>query len=160
MLKIKFITVGSLAERHWRDACDEYKKRISAAAKITEVQLKEAKVPSAPSDAEICAALESEADKILDEIPPRSLVFAMCIEGRQYSSVELAAMIDGKLSEGISEICFIIGSSHGLSDRVKQRADVRLSMSRLTFPHQLARVMLYEAVYRCLEINKGSRYHK
>lgn len=160
MLKIKFITVGSLAERHWRDACDEYKKRLSASTKVTEVQLKEARVPSDPSDAEINAALEAEADKILSEISPRSCTFAMCIEGRQYSSTDLAGIIDSKMSAGISEINFIIGSSHGLSDRVKQRADVRLSMSLLTFPHQLARVMLYEAVYRCLEINKGTRYHK
>lgn len=160
MLKIKFITVGSLAERHWRDACDEYKKRLGASARVTEVHLKEAKLPSAPSDAEINAALEAEADKILAEISPRSCTFALCIEGKQYSSCELAAMIDTKMSEGISDINFIIGSSHGMSDRVKKRADVRLSMSRLTFPHQLARVMLYEAVYRCLEINKGTKYHK
>lgn len=160
MLKIKFITVGSLAERHWRDACGEYKKRLSASAKVIEVQLKEAKVPSDPSDAEINAALEAEADKILAEISPRSCTFAMCIEGKQYSSAGLAEIIDSKMSSGISEINFIIGSSHGLSDRVKQRADIRLSMSLLTFPHQLARVMLYEAVYRCLEINKGTKYHK
>lgn len=160
MLKIKFITVGSLAERHWRDACDEYKKRLSASAKISEVQLKEARVPGDPSDAEINAALEAEADKILAEISPRSCTFAMCIEGKQYSSAALAEIIDSKMSSGISEINFIIGSSHGLSDRVKQRADIRLSMSLLTFPHQLARVMLYEAVYRCLEINKGTKYHK
>lgn len=160
MLKIKFITVGSLAERHWRDACDEYKKRLSASAKVCEVQLKESRVANESSDAEINAALEAEADKILAEISPRSCTFAMCIEGKQYSSVELAKIIDAKMSAGISELSFIIGSSHGLSDRVKQRADVRLSMSLLTFPHQLARVMLYEAVYRCLEINKGTKYHK
>lgn len=160
MLKINFITVGSLSESHWRSACDEYKKRLSAAAKVNEIQLKEAKISKDPSPSEIGAALEAEADRILDEIPPRSCVFALCIEGKQYSSTELASMIDTKMSEGIGDLCFIIGSSHGLSERVKKRSDVRLSMSKLTFPHQLARVMLYEAVYRCLEINKGSKYHK
>lgn len=160
MLKINFITVGTLSERHWRDACDEYKKRLGAAAKVCEIQLKEVKVPKDPSAAEIDAALEAEADRILAEIPARSYTFALCVEGKQYTSPELAAMIDAKMSEGIGDICFIIGSSHGLSKRVKNRADVCLSMSKLTFPHQLARVMLYEAVYRCLEINRGSKYHK
>lgn len=160
MLKINFITVGTLSESHWKDACEEYKKRLSASAKVCDIQLKEAKLPKNPSDAEISACLEAEADKILSELPPRSFTAALCIEGKQLSSEELAELIDTKMSEGIGELNFIIGSSHGLSDRVKARADLRLSMSRLTFPHQLARVMLYEAVYRCLEINRGSRYHK
>ncbi len=160
MLKIKFIVLGTLNESHWRDACEEYKKRLSASCRVTEVQLKEEKVPKNPSDGEITAALEAEADRILGEISPRSVTVAMCVEGKQLTSPELAEFIDRKATEGASEINFIIGSSHGLSPRVKAAAGMRLSMSKLTFPHQLARVMLYEAVYRAQEINKGTKYHK
>lgn len=160
MLKIKFIVLGTLSEKHWKDACDEYKKRLGATCKITEIQLKEEKLPSNPSDAEIEAALEAEAKKILTEISPRSVTVALCIEGKQLSSLELAAYIDKKMSEGASEINFIIGSSFGLSDKVKNAADFKFSMSKLTFPHQLARVMLYETVYRAGEINRGTKYHK
>lgn len=160
MLKINFIAVGTLSEGYWRDAAAEYAKRLSASARVREVPIKEARLPKNPSPAEIAAALDTEADAILKELSPKSCTFALCIEGRQYSSEELAAVIDAKMTGGCGEFNFIIGSSCGLSDRVKTAADVRLSMSKLTFPHQLARVMLYEAVYRCLEINRGSKYHK
>lgn len=160
MLKLKFITVGSLAEKHWRDACDEYKKRLSLSFKVEDCELKETKIAKDPTEGDIRAVLENEADKILSQIPPRAFTVALCIEGKQLSSTELAALIDTKATEGYSDICFIIGSSHGLSERVKKAANARLSMSRLTFPHQLARVMLFEAVYRAGEINRGSKYHK
>ena len=160
MLKIKFIVLGTLSEKHWKDACEEYKKRLGAACKITEIQLKEEKLPQNPSDAEIKAALDAEAKKILSEISPRSITVSLCVEGKQLSSPELAAYIDKKTSEGASEINFIIGSSYGLSPKVKESSDLRLSMSKLTFPHQLARVMLYETVYRACEINRGTKYHK
>ena len=160
MLKIKFITVGSLAERHWREACDEYKKRLSLTFKVEDCELKETKITKNPTDGDISKVLEDEADRILAQIPQRSFVVALCIEGKQLTSEELASLIDTKACEGYSDICFIIGSSHGLSDRVKKSANVKLSMSKLTFPHQLARVMLFEAVYRAGEINRGSKYHK
>lgn len=160
MLKIKFITVGSLAERHWREACDEYKKRLSLTCKVEDCELKESKISKNPSEGDIRQVLEDEADRILSQIPPRAFIVALCIEGKQLSSEELAALIDTKATEGYSDMCFIIGSSHGLSDRVKSAAHVRLSMSKLTFPHQLARVMLFEAVYRASEINRGTKYHK
>ena len=160
MLKIKFITVGSLAERHWREACEEYKKRLSQSFKIEDCELKETKVAKNPTDGDIARVLDDEADRILAQIPSRAYVIALCIEGKQISSEELASLIDTKATEGYSDICFIIGSSHGLSDRVKAAANHRLSMSKLTFPHQLARVMLFEAVYRAGEINKGTKYHK
>ena len=160
MLKIKFITVGSLSEKFWVDACDEYKKRLSQAYKVSEVQLKEERLPKNPSDGEIAAALNAEGEKILAEIPPRSTLVALCIEGKQLSSPELASFMDREATNGSSEICFVIGSSYGLCDKVKNAANLRLSMSKLTFPHQLARVMLHEAVYRAGEILKGSRYHK
>lgn len=160
MLKLKFITVGSLAERHWREACEEYKKRLSLSFKVEDWELKETKIAKNPTDGDISKVLEDEADRIMAQIPQRAFVVALCIEGKQLTSEELAALVDSKATEGYSDICFIIGSSHGLSERVKKAANVKLSMSKLTFPHQLARVMLFEAVYRAGEINRGSKYHK
>lgn len=160
MLKFKIITVGSLSEAYWKNACDEYKKRLSLSCKITETELKEARLPQNPSAAEIKNCLETEADKIVESIPKTCRVVALCIEGVHYTSEELAGVIDKAGNEGIPELCFIIGSSHGLSDRIKQRADIKMSMSALTFPHQLARVMLYEAIYRSCQIIKGTKYHK
>jgi len=160
MLKIKFINVGSLSEQHWKGACEEYKKRLGLTCRVTECTLKEAKIAKDPTDGEIAKALEAEAAAILAEIPPRAYSVALCIEEKQLSSEELAELLDSKACEGFSEICFIIGSSHGLSDKVKKACNARISMSRLTFPHQLARVMLFEAVYRAEEINRGTKYHK
>ena len=117
-------------------------------------------MPKNPTDGDIQKALSDEAEKIIEKIPPRAYVIALCIEGKQLSSEELAALLDAKACEGYSSVCFIIGSSHGLSDKVKGLASYKMSMSRLTFPHQLARVMLSEAVYRAVEINKGTKYHK
>ena len=160
MLKIKFITVGSLAKSYWRDACEEYKKRLSQTCKVEDCELKETKIANNPTEGDIRKVLESEGERILSQIPPKAYTVALCIEGKQLSSEELAGLLDSKASEGYSDICFIIGSSHGLCDTVKRAADARISMSRLTFPHQLARVMLFEAVYRANEINKGTKYHK
>lgn len=160
MLKLKFIVTGALSEKHWRDACEEYKKRLSATCKVSEVQFKEEKLSGEPSEKEIEKALIKEGERIKAETGERSITVAMCIEGKQMSSPELAEYLDRKATEGFSEINFIIGSSYGLSPEIKNKADLKLSMSKLTFPHQLARVMLYEAVYRATEINKGTKYHK
>ena len=160
MLKIKIVTVGALSEPHWRAACEEYKKRLTGAASVTEVCLKEERLKSSPSESEIKHALDAEGDRILAEIPKRSFVVPLCIEGRQFSSEQLAARFDSAASAGKSEMCFIVGSSYGLSDKVKAAGDLMLSMSALTFPHQLARVMLYETVYRCISILSGGKYHK
>ncbi len=160
MLKVNIIAVGSLSEPHWRAACDEYRKRLSGRVDVTETEIKEERLKNDPSEAEIKRALEAEAEKIISAIPKKSLVVPLCIEGKQFSSEELAKKIDGAASSGKSGICFIIGSSFGLSDRVKALGDVKLSMSELTFPHQLARVMLYETVYRSFSILSGGKYHK
>ncbi len=160
MSKIKLIVMGQLTDRYYREAADEYIKRMSRISPITEVELKCQRLSDDPSDGEIAAALSKEADAILQEIPKRALVCALCIEGKQLSSEELAAKIEQSESGGISDLCFIIGSSFGLDERVKQRADLRLSMSKMTFPHKLARVMLLEQLYRAAEINRNSRYHK
>ena len=159
MVGVKFITLGTLKEQYLRDAAAEYEKRLSAFCKIQIVQLKEEKLPDSPSESEIEKALEREAEKVLAEIPPRAYKIAMCVEGKQFSSEELAEKL-GEISVRYGEVCFIIGSSHGLSDKVKKACDARISVSRLTFPHQLMRVLLLEAVYRGFNILKGTKYHK
>lgn len=160
MIKIKIIAHGTLSEKYWQEARNEYIKRLRPFADITEIELKEHPVPPKARDGDIAAALEAENAKILAEIPPKAVKIAMCIEGKQYSSEALAAMLSREASMGRGEFCFIIGSSHGLSPKIKQAADIRLSMSEMTFPHQLARIMLYEAIYRSTQINHGSKYHK
>ncbi len=160
MIKCKLIVLGQLSEPHWRAACEEYKKRLSHICSMQEVELREVRTGRDPGAKEITAALEREADLILAQIPPRAFTVALCIEGKQYDSPTLAALLEEKLTGGASELCFIIGSSHGLSERVKKAAHLKFSMSALTFPHQLARVMLYECIYRCTEIRRGSPYHK
>ena len=159
MLNVKFITLGTLKEAYLRDAAAEYEKRLGAFCRFELVQLKEERLSDDPSDSEIKNALSKESEKILTLIPPRAYVVAMCVEGKQLSSPELADKLE-EVSSRTSDICFIIGSSFGLADAVKQRADLRLSVSKLTFPHQMMRVLLLESVYRGFNILKGTRYHK
>ena len=159
MATIKFITVGQLKESYLREAVSEYEKRLSGFCKVENVNLKEYKVPQDPSDAEIQKALSEEAKTILATIPDRAYKIIMCVEGKQFSSEELSDKIDKAFSVS-SEIVFVIGSSHGLHDSVKNIADIKLSVSKLTFPHQLMRPLLLEAVYRCMTIIKGTKYHK
>jgi len=159
MLNVKFIVIGNLKESNLRDAAAEYEKRLSAFCRFETVQLKEEKLPDDPSDTEIQKALEREALQIEKSISPRAYRIAMCVEGNQLSSEELAERI-GKIEQTAGEIVFIIGSSFGLADSVKRSAYMRLSVSKMTFPHQLMRVLLLEGVYRAFNIRKGTRYHK
>ena len=159
MLNVKFITLGTLKESYLREAAAEYEKRLSGFCRFDSVQLKEERLPDDPSESEIRSALEREAQKILALVPPRAYVVAMCVEGKQISSPEFAEKLE-EISSRTSDVCFIIGSSFGLCESVKQRADMRLSISKLTFPHQLMRVVLLEAVYRAFNIQKGTKYHK
>ena len=159
MLNVKFITLGTLKEAYLRDAAAEYEKRLGAFCRFELVQLKEERLSDDPSDSEIKNALSKESEKILALIPARAYVVAMCVEGKQLTSPELADKLE-EISARTSDVCFIIGSSFGLADAVKQRADLRLSVSKLTFPHQLMRVILLETVYRAFNIQKGTRYHK
>ena len=159
MLSVKIITVGTLKEGYLRDAVAEYSKRLSAFCKLSVIQLKEAKLSDDPSEKEIASALDAEAKMILAETSPRSYKIAMCVEGKQMPSEKLAKKLEDISSEA-SEVCFIIGSSFGLSDTVKNAADLKLSMSELTFPHQLLRVMLLESIYRAFTITAGTKYHK
>ena len=159
MAQITLITVGTLKEAYLKDAVSEYKKRLSQYAKVDEVNIKEERIVNEDDQSEIKRALEIEADKILAAIPKGSGKIALCVEGKQYDSVGLAKLI-GRMNDESGKIALIIGSSHGLSDRVKKECDVRLSISELTFPHQLMRVVLYEALYRSFTILAGKKYHK
>ncbi len=159
MLNVKLITLGTLKEPYLRDAALEYEKRLGAFCRFEHLQLKEEKLSENPSESEIKNALAKEGERILSLVPSRAYCIAMCVEGKQLSSEELAERFES-ISLEASELCFIIGSSFGLSDKVKQRADFRLSVSRLTFPHQLMRVVLLEAIYRAFNIQKGTKYHK
>lgn len=159
MLQLKIIAVGNVKEKYFRDACDEYMKRLQGFCRPEICELKEAKLADSPSRGEIAAALSDEADRILAQIPPKAYVCVLAVEGKEYSSEELASLIEAKTQQYPS-LCFIIGSSYGLDDKVKKRADSLISFSKLTFPHRLFRVMLLESVYRAFTINKGTGYHK
>ena len=160
MLSIKIIATGDFKENYLRDACTEYKKRLGAWCRLEEIVLKEEKLPDNPSEVQIERALEAEEKRVLEKISPKAYVIAMCVEDKQLSSEELSDKLNEITLSGKSELVFIIGSSYGLSNDVKQRADYKLSISRLTFPHQLLRVILHETIYRSLSILNGTKYHK
>ena len=159
MLRIKLIVTGNLKEAYWRDAAAEYEKRLGAYAKVEIAELKEHRLPECPTEGEIATALEREADAVLAAIPARAYTVALCVEGKQLSTEQLAAKIDTVMRDN-GELCLIIGSSHGLSPRVKSAAQFRLSVSALTFPHQMMHVLLLETVYRSLSLLHGGKYHK
>lgn len=160
MININIICVGKLKEDYLRAACAEYQKRLGAFCRINIIELAPARLPESPNDSQIAAALADEADRILAKISNSDAVFAMCIEGKMLSSEALSAEIDKLAVDGFGSLCFVIGGSHGLDPRVKSRAKIRLSMSPMTFPHQLARVMLLEQIYRSFMISNGGKYHK
>ena len=158
-MTIDIIAVGSLKEEYLRAATAEYLKRLSAYCEVSLCELKEFRLPERPSDAEIAAALESEAGKILAEIPQKAFTVTLCVEGKEHTSEQLAGFIDDvRMQSGT--MCIIIGSSYGLSERVKQASRARVSFSRMTFPHQLMRVMLLEQLYRGMNISVGGKHHK
>ena len=160
MLNITIIAIGKLKEQYLRDASAEYTKRLSTLCKLTIVELPAEKLSDNPSQKEVLNALMAEGKKIIEKIPKGSRVYAMCIEGKQRSSEELSLELDTAAANGISSVTFIIGGSFGLSDDVKALSSHRLSMSRMTFPHQIARIMLLEQIYRSLQISIGTKYHK
>ena len=160
MLTVNIICIGKLKEAYLRDAQSEYSKRLTPFCKLNIIELDEYALPQNPSDAQINQGLEKEGKDILSHIAKDAYVYAMCIEGKQRSSTVLSAEIDRLQVDGNSNLTFIIGGSFGLSDEVKSRANARLSMSEMTFPHQLARVMLLEQIYRSFQISSGTKYHK
>lgn len=159
MINVTVITVGNLKESYWRDALAEYEKRLGAFCKLNVVQLKEYKLSENPSQTEISAALTEEGKRILAAIPPRAYRIALCVEGVQFSSEDLAQKIQAA-TDREGSLCLVIGSSFGIAPEVKAACDLRLSVSKLTFPHQMMRVLLLEVLYRSFSILKGTKYHK
>lgn len=160
MFQITLITVGKLKEKFYQSAVAEYEKRLKGYCSFQLLELPETRLPDNPSPAEITAGLEKEAQLIFDKVPKGAWFCVLTPEGKELSSEGLAQkMADIKLS-GKSSACFLIGSSFGIADRVKQAADFRLSMSPMTFPHHLARVMVLEQLYRAETIQAGTKYHK
>ena len=160
MLSVHLICVGKLKEKFYREAVEEYTKRLSGYCKLNLVELPEQKLPQNPSQGEIAAALEKEAAAIRGKIPASSALIAMCVEGKEKSSEELADLFLTLEQSSDKHIVFVIGGSYGLHPSIKKEARVRLSMSPMTFPHHLARVMVLEQIYRAFKINEGSSYHK
>ena len=160
MQKVTILCVGKLKEKFYVDAVAEYTKRLGRFCKLDIVELAEERLPEDPSPAQIEAALAKEADAIRGKLPVSAYVIAMCVEGKTRSSEELAQLMADSASRGGSHLVFLIGGSFGLHPSVKTLAAEKLSMSPMTFPHHLARVMLLEQVYRAYQINAGSKYHK
>ena len=160
MLSINIICIGKIKEKYWTDAIAEYKKRLSAFCRFTVTELDEEKTYRTPNPTQIEAVLSAEGKRILGVLTKGSYVISMCVEGKMISSPELAEKLGDISLGGKSSVDFIIGGSWGLSDEVKRRSDFKLSMSRMTFPHQMARVVLCEQIYRAFEINNNGKYHK
>ena len=160
MLTVRLICVGKLGEKFWAEAVREYEKRLTAYCKLEIVELPEQRLPQNPSEGEIARALDKEAALIEAKLLSGAAVAALCIEGKPMSSEQLADYLSGLTVSGTSKLCLVIGGSCGLSPRIKQKAGLRLSMSPMTFPHHLARVMVLEQVYRALSITAGGKYHK
>ena len=164
MQRVTLLCVGKLKEKFYAEAAAEYAKRLSRYCKLEIVELAEERLPEDPSPAQIDAALAREAEAIRKKLPPSSRLVALCVEGRLRSSEELAqtmaawaAGVDNGLEK---RLVFLIGGSFGLHESIKAEAWTKLSMSPMTFPHHLARVMLLEQIYRVCQINAGTKYHK
>ena len=160
MQKVSVICVGKMKEKFYIDAAAEYVKRMSRFCKLEILELQEERLPDDPSPAQVEAALAKEAAAIRAKLPAGAYIIAMCVEGKTRSSEELARLMAESADRGFSHLVFLVGGSFGLHPSVKELAEVRLSMSPMTFPHHLARVMLLEQLYRGYQINAGSKYHK
>lgn len=159
MVQLTIIALGTLKEKYLSDAVEEYKKRLGAFAKVDCIEIKEERITDEDDATKTAAALLREGEKILQKLPKDSFKIALCVEGRTMDSTALAARI-GAAADQCGKIALVIGSSHGLSSSVKQACDLSLSISPLTFPHQLMRVILLEVLYRSFCIISGKKYHK
>lgn len=159
MQTVNVICIGKLKEKYFTEAVKEYSKRLSAFCKFNIIELDEEKLPDNPSQSQIDNTLKAEGARIIKKLTRGSMVIAMCIEGKMLSSEELSRTLD-KASFDFSTLDFIIGGSWGLSDEVKRLSHLKLSMSKMTFPHQLARVLLCEQIYRGYQIMNNGKYHK
>ncbi len=151
MQAISILSVGKLSQKYWKDACLEYSKRLCAYCRFKVIELKER--------GEDATALRREAEDFKAALPKKPYVIALCVEGKQLSSQQLATVIKDAAMNG-KELCFIIGSSQGIDENFKAECDERISLSAMTFPHQLARVVLTEQLYRSFNIISGGKYHK
>lgn len=160
MQRVTILCVGKLKEKFYIAAAAEYVKRLQRSCKLDIVELPEYRLPEEPSPAEIQKALQAEGAAIRERLPKGGAVVALCIEGKPCSSVELSRRMQELAVSGKSQLTFLIGGSVGLSEDLKRQADWRLSMSPMTFPHHLARIMLLEQIYRACQIAAGTKYHK
>ena len=158
-MKVTLICVGKVKEKFYRDAIKEYEKRLGAYIKLNTIEISDEKV-KVENDSEIALAMEKEGNNILSKIKDNQYVITLEILGKNLSSEEFASKIDNLMLTGKSDITLVIGGSYGLSDNVKKRSDFALSFSRMTFPHQMMRVVLLEQVYRAYRIITGASYHK
>lgn len=160
MFEITLIAMGKLKEKFYLSAAAEYEKRLKGYCQFKLLELPEVRLPDNPSPAEISAGLEKEADMILTKLPKGCWFCTLTPEGKMLSSEALAEKLTSVKNSGKSSACFLIGSSFGISPRIKEKADFKLSMSPMTFPHHLARIMVLEQIYRAEAIQAGSKYHK
>jgi 23S rRNA (pseudouridine1915-N3)-methyltransferase len=160
VINVHLIVLGKLKEKYMKEFASEYEKRLSAYCKLTVTELEPIKLSDNPSQTEIDNALSKETQMVKAKIPKGAFVFSMCIEGKQMSSEELSKKLDSIAVSGNSTVAFIIGSSFGLSDEIKNMSDFKFSMSKMTFPHKLARIMLTEQIYRAFSISNNGKYHK
>ena len=160
MLDVHILCVGKLKEKFYTEAAAEYVKRLGGYCRLTLTELPEERLPKSPSPAQIDAALEKEAAAVRARLPQNASLVALCVEGKLRSSEELARLVADWSLSSAKHLVFLIGGSYGLHPSLKERAWVKLSMSPMTFPHHLARVMLLEQLYRAFKINEGSDYHK
>ncbi|KFE42582.1 23S rRNA (pseudouridine(1915)-N(3))-methyltransferase RlmH [Staphylococcus agnetis] len=159
-MKITIIAVGKLKEKYWKQAIAEYEKRLTAYTKVEIIEVPDEKAPENMSDKEIEQVKEKEGQRILAKIKPQSTVITLEIQGKMLSSEGLAKEMDQRMTQGASDFTFIIGGSNGLHQDVMKRSNFALSFSKMTFPHQMMRVVLLEQVYRAFKINRGEAYHK
>ena len=160
MFEITLIAMGKLKEKFYISAAAEYEKRLKGYCQFKILELPEVRLPDNPSPAEITAGLEKEADMILSKIPKNTWFCTLTPEGKLLSSEMLASKLIDVKNSGKSNACFLIGSSFGIAQRIKDKDDFKLSMSPMTFPHHLARIMVLEQIYRVEAIQAGSKYHK
>ena len=161
MQKVNILCIGKIKEKYFAQAIDEYAKRLQAFCKLRIIELAEEKIRgNNPNPAQIAEVLQAEGKRIMQKISPSDYVIALCIEGKLRSSEELANTLNTLAVTGRSTVDFVIGGSFGLSDEVKAAADEKLSMSRMTFPHTMARMILTEQIYRAYEIASNGKYHK
>ena len=160
MTTINLIYVGNIRENYLLAAVAEYEKRLSAYCRLVCTEIKEEKHLDDPSQAQTEAAMQKEGERILAVLPRKSMKIALCVEGKQLSSEEFSSLIKNAENSGFSQISFIIGGAFGLSEEVKKVCDFRLSLSKMTFTHRFARILLLEQIYRAENIAAGGKYHK